>query len=284
MLSDKLQNRIDEAKTVILQAYKKSTEPLICNFSGGKDSAALLSLVLEVTESVEAFFMYSGLDLPHSVEHVQKEIKNYDIPLHISDPVKHYQGDFAYWVKKFGYFPATSYTWCSSRLKLRPARAYLRSRFGFASLYKLNGVRRFESSRRKKIYPTTRGYIIPDDEHSGSFVVMPLLNWRDSDVEQYLALKGITINQNYKTCGVSGCKYCPFYQPLLYQKINKTFPGIYDDIISIEKEIKLPSVVGNIFLEDLLAQRKEHSLDKYLNLTNPFKAEKKRLTEFKEVI
>lgn len=264
MLSDKLQNRIDEAKKVIVQAYKKSNKPLICNFSGGKDSAALLSLVLEVTDNVEALFMASGIDLPHSLEHVQKEIKNYDIPLHITDPVKHYQGDFAYWVKKIGYFPATSYYWCSTRLKLRPARAYLRSLHGYSALFKLNGVRRFESSRRKKIYPTTRGFIIPDDEHSGSFIVMPLLNWRSADVKEYLALKGITINQNYKTCGVSGCKYCPFYQPFLYQKINKTYPGIYDDIILIEKEIRKPAVVGDLFLEDILAPRKEHTLEHYL--------------------
>lgn len=264
MLSDKLQNRIDEAQKVILKVHKNSTEPLICNFSGGKDSATLLSLILEVTDDVEALFMASGLDLPHSIEHVKKEIKNYDIPLHITDPVKHYQGDFAYWVKKFGYFPAIDYTWCSSRLKLRPARAYLRYLFGNTALFKLNGVRRFESSRRKKIYSTSRGFIIPDNEHSGSFVVMPLLNWKDADIQAYLTLKGITINQNYKTCGVSGCKYCPFYQPFFYHKINKVYPGIYDDIILIEKEIKKPSVVGNLFLEDIIAPRKEQTLDHYL--------------------
>jgi len=264
-VSDNLQNRIDEAKEVIFTALKKTGKnPLICNFSGGKDSATLLSLILEVTDNVEALFMYSSIDLPGSLTHVKQEIKKYDITLHITDPIKHYQGDFAYWVKKIGYFPAIDYTWCSSRLKLRPARAYLRSIYGLDSLFKLNGVRRFESSRRKKIYPTTRGFIIPDDEHSGSFIVMPLLNWTNADVNLYLKKKGITINQNYKKCGVSGCKYCPFYQPFFYKRINAVYPGIYDDIITIEREIGKPAVVGEIFLENLLAERKEGTLDSFI--------------------
>lgn len=266
-ISDKLQNRVDEAKTVILQSLSKAGKnPLICNFSGGKDSATLLSLILDVTNNVEALFMRSGLDLPHSVEHAQSEIKKHDIQLHITDPVKHYQGDFAYWVKKIGYFPAIDYTWCSSRLKLRPARNYLRSIYGLDSLYKLNGVRRFESSRRKRIYPTSRGFIIPDDEHSGSFIVMPLLNWTNADVNLYLKNKGITINQNYKTCGVSGCKYCPFYQPFFYKRINTVYPNIYADIIAIEREIKKPAIVGNIFIEQLLSKRKESPLDSFVGV------------------
>jgi len=249
---DSLKYKIREARKIIRLALSKTSLPLIVNYSGGKDSQTLLDLVLQETNNVEALFMASSIDLPRSIEHVIDSLKDNDIHLHITFPDVDYQGDFTYWVRKFTYFPAASYTWCSSRLKLRPARAYFREIYGHEKLYKLNGVRRFESSRRKKIYSISKGFIYPDDEHPNAFIVMPLLNWTNKDVENYLTIKNITINQNYKVCGVSGCKYCPFYQPELYQQINRTYPDIYNEIIKVEKEIGKPSVIGNKFLWEIL--------------------------------
>jgi len=245
-----MKSKILEAKQVIQDVLKKSEHPLIVNFSGGKDSCALLLLALEVTKDVECIYMKSGIDLPGSVDFVEEQCKQFNVPLHLTDPVRDYQGDFDFWVKKFGYFPAISYTWCSSRLKMRPARAYLRKIYGLDALYKLTGVRRAESSRRKRIYKG-KGFIEKDYEHSGSFMVHPLLNWTDQDVLDYLKEKNFTINKNYKPFGVSGCYYCPFYQVSIYQKIMEVYPNIYDHIINLENEIEKPSVNGNRYLRDI---------------------------------
>jgi len=245
-----LQWKIDKAKEVISDVASKSKHPLIVNFSGGKDSCCVLLLVLEITDNVECLFMESGIDLPGSVEFVKKQCKRFDVKLHITKPERDYQGDFKYWVRKFGYFPATDYTWCSSRLKLRPSRAYFRKLYGKDALYKITGVRKHESSRRAKIYKA-KDYVEEDYEHSGSFIVHPILDWEDNDVRDYLRDKNFEVNKNYNPFGVSGCYYCPFYQVEIYEKILRTYPNIYDEVIELEDEIGKPSVNGNRYLKTI---------------------------------
>lgn len=242
--------KIKKSKQIIREISKKSECPLIVNFSGGRDSCCVLILTLEVTKNVKCLYMKSGLDLPGSIEFVERQCKRFNVELIMSDPVKDYQGDFIYWVKRFGYFPSFTYTWCSSRLKLRPARAMLRKMFGFKTLYKLTGVRRDESTRRVKIYGG-KTYIEKDCEHSGSFMVHPILHWSKEDVIKFLKMKKFEINENYKPFGVSGCYYCPFYQKSIYFKIMKVYPDIYDEIIKVETKIGKPSVAGNRFLKDV---------------------------------
>jgi len=246
-----LTNKVREAKKILKEAAKKSEGPLFLNFSGGKDSCSLVSLASEITDNLECIYMKSGIDLPGSVEFVEKQCETFGLKLHITDPVKDYMGDFRFWVlEKIGYFPAISYAWCSTRLKLRPERAYLRRIYGNTPLYKCTGVRRAESDRRKKIYKL-KSSIEPDWEHSGSFMVHPLINWTDGDVKNYLKSVNFEINENYKPYGVSGCYYCPFYQPSIYMKILKGLPNIYDEIIEMEGILKKPSVNGNRFLGDI---------------------------------
>jgi len=64
---------------------------------------------------------------------------------------------------------------------------------------------------------------------------------------------GVKPNPYYKVYGVTDCKWCPFYQPSIYRRIAKIHPHIYDDIITLEKEVGKPSVTGRIWLSKLLA-------------------------------
>ena len=250
---DAITRKLEIAREVIREAYTKSEKPLIVNFSGGKDSCCTLLLALDVTDDVECLYMKSGIDLPGSIEFVERQAKRFGVKLHITDPVRDYQGDFAFWVRRRGYFPNVIVNYCSSRLKMRPATAYFRKIHGLATLYKLTGIRRFESSRRVKIYPAHR-YFQEDGEHSGSYIVHPLLDWEDADVERFLEERGFEINENYKPFGVSGCYWCPFYQEDIYRRILKTYPNIYDEIISLERELGKPSVIGHRFLGDIKAE------------------------------
>lgn len=230
---------------------KEAGTPLFINFSGGKDSSVLILLAKEINASnVELIYMISRLELPGTIDFVKEQAKRFDLPLHTIDPVKDYMGDFSYWVRRFDYFPSFRYAYCSSRLKLRPARRYLRKIYGRKHVYKVNGVRRSESSRRKKIY-ATKPYIYPDYEASGHFLVEPIRNWTGEDVTDYLNKNNFGVQKLYEEFGVSGCAYCPFYQPEIYQRILVVYPNIYDKIIEVEDELKKPSVAGNIFLHQL---------------------------------
>jgi len=239
---------------------KEAGTPLLINFSGGKDSSCLILLGREAGATMELIYMASGLELPGTIDFVKEQAERFDLKLHITDPVKDYKGDFPYWVRRFGYFPTRGATYCSSRLKLRPSRKYLRGLYGFKHIYRVNGVRKKESSRRSKIYKD-KPPIRKDWENSGHFLVEPILEWSGADVKEYLAENNFEPMELYNDFGVSGCAYCPFYQKEIYQRILNVYPDIYDKIIEVEDELKTQSVMGHLSLRDIkeefLANREE---------------------------
>ena len=64
-------------------------------------------------------------------------------------------------------------------------------------------------------------------------------------------MKGLPTSGLYKEFGVTGCSWCPFYQPDIYRRILKRMPNLYDRIIELENELNLPSVSGYYFMRDL---------------------------------
>jgi phosphoadenosine phosphosulfate reductase len=237
------QDKINQSLKIVSEAQqcaKEAETPLLVNFSGGKDSSAVLLLAKEVTDNIELIFMKSGLELPNTIEFVQAEADRLGLKLHITDPVRDYMGDFEYWVIRNGYFPAYAYTFCSSRLKIRPARAYLRKIYGHKAMYRMNGVRRQESIRRQRIYKQT-DFIIPDGDLCGSFIVYPILEWTSEDVKDYLASKNFEDSKQYYNFGISGCAYCPYYEKEIYFRILSVYPHIYDHIIEMENRLNQPN-------------------------------------------
>lgn len=245
---------INESLEIMKEADRRAREagtPLFINFSGGKDSSCLILLAKEANiNNVELIYMESGLELPGCVDFVKQQAEKFGMVLHITNPVRDYYGDFATIVRKYGYFPGRGYTYCSSRLKLRPSRVYLRNIYGFKNIYRVNGVRKSESPRRAKMYKD-KAPIRPDTENSGHFLVEPIHNWTGQDVKEYLEKHNFEVMEQYKEFKVSGCAYCPFYQVEIYQRILNIYPDIYDKIIEVENELGKPSVTGNKFLRDI---------------------------------
>jgi 3'-phosphoadenosine 5'-phosphosulfate sulfotransferase (PAPS reductase)/FAD synthetase len=245
--------KLDKSLEIIQEASDRADEagtPLFINFSGGKDSSCLILLAEQLNIKTELIYMESGIELPGTIDFVKEQAARFNLPLHMVNPVKDYMGDFPYWVRRFNYFPGRQYTYCSSRLKLRPARAYLRKIYGRKHVYKVNGVRMSESSRRQKIY-ATKPVIRPDYEASGHFLVEPIRDWIGQEVVDFLSENNFEVQKLYEEVGVSGCAYCPFYQQDIYFRILNIYPTIYDEIIQVEDEIKKPSVNGGIFLHQL---------------------------------
>ncbi|MEM2446094.1 MAG: phosphoadenosine phosphosulfate reductase family protein [Candidatus Bathyarchaeia archaeon] len=242
--------KVKDSLRVIRSVVEQSGKTLVL-FSGGKDSLAVLLLALECGVN-EAVYMDSSISLPHILEWNLDLCQQLGVRLHVVHPARHYQGDFAYHVRRWGYFPTINRTWCRIKLKVRPQRAYLRQLYGFTRIFKLCGVRKAESSRRQRIYRTME-VISADEEHRNGFLVQPILEWSDKDVDCFLKRQGVKANPYYKIYGVTDCKWCPFYQPSIYKRIAKIEPGIYDDIIALEEELGKPSVTGRLWLKDLVS-------------------------------
>lgn len=242
-----LDRAIEQSHSVIKQIAALSNKPLVIQFSGGRDSMALVGLVKDVTSDFICSFMQTGIDFPQAVDFAKHSARVLDVPLLISTPSYHL-GDFFERLARFKTFPTIHSTWCNRDLKIRPQQKMLQKALG--KIYKLIGVRRFESIRRRTIYERD-GFIRPDNQVGGADNVYPLLNWTDADVSNYLNIKGLPTSSLYKQYGVSGCYWCPFYQVQIYERILTSEPDLYDEIIKWEGILDSPSVIGNVFLKDL---------------------------------
>jgi phosphoadenosine phosphosulfate reductase len=248
-----LGQRIEESRRVIREVAKISNKPLVVQFSGGRDSMALLDMVRQETHFFVAAYMATGTELPGVITFVRDYCKREKIKLLVSNPGMH-KGHIIQRIKRFERFPLIENTWCCRDLKLRPQKKMLVKQFGKGVYFKLEGVRRFESTRRKFLYAAyANNPIRPDGEFYGSFEVFPILNWADVDVTNYIEGKHLTTMSQYKDFGVSGCSWCPFYGPKIYYKVLQWNPNwnVYTRIIQMEEKFKMPSVLGEVYLRDI---------------------------------
>jgi len=253
--------KVRQSLDIIEKATKKAgLTPLIVNFSGGKDSTVLLDLTQKVTSRFICFYMVSGLEFPNTLSFVEKCCSRWSRKLYASYPSdyvteKYPENGFFIRLERLGYFPKPKQTWCSVYLKIRPQVRKLRSLFGRQGFIKLNGVRRFESSRRMEIYRNTRkeGYMKVDSEDHKSLMVFPILDWLDEDVLLYLEREKIHVDLNplYTKYGVSGCSWCAFYGAKIYKRVLQETPDYYDEFILWESRLDKPSVLGNVWMRDL---------------------------------
>lgn len=250
--------RIKESFAVIKRAVKKTGDtPLIVNFSGGKDSMVLLDLVRRTTDKYVCCYMISGIEFPEAIDFVKTLCERLDVRLLLSSPAD-YKGGFFSRLPIIGYFPTVQNNtlWCNRDLKIRPQKVVLKRVFGNQLFFKLNGVRRYESSRRMKMHRKTRDFMREDYHVSKSLMVFPILNWTDDDVKKYLKLRAIhvAVNPLYERYGVSGCYWCPFYQKQIYERILSLNPNLYDEFIEWETKLNKPCASGHTWLRDLKRQ------------------------------
>jgi len=251
-----LEQRIEESSIIIKQAIQQTDKPLVIQFSGGRDSMVMLKLVQEVTDNFVCSYMQTGIDFPESVEFAKLSARNLNCDLLISTPKDHL-GDFFERLASFRTFPTVRSTWCNRDLKVRPQQKMLNRIFGKGNITKLIGVRRSESSRRMSIYKWGN-FTRPDNNVGGANNVYPILHWTDADILGFIEARKLSTSTLYKKYGVSGCYWCPFYQPSIYKKIIRDMPELYNEFVRWEEEIG-PSVGNYIYLSDIIKQVQQES-------------------------
>lgn len=210
---------------------------------------AMVGLVREVTRNFVCSFMTTGIEFTEAIDFAGKVADDLGARIIFSDPSFH-KGGFFERLERFKEWPTVHKRWCMRDLKVRPQKKLLNSIYGKGAFYKLVGVRRWESNRRKYIYQHNL-FIRRDTDVAQDYVVFPILNWTDDDVENYLAMAGLPTSGLYRKYGVSGCYWCPFYQPDIYIRILYQEPDLYDEFIAWEERLGKPSVIGQTYLRDL---------------------------------
>jgi len=210
-------DKINKAILRIQQGYEMSRHAgntLICAYSGGKDSDALLDLCLKSGVPFRAEHNHTGIDAPETAYHIRDVFSGLNMPTAINMP------EMSMWqliVKKL--MPPTR--------RVRYCCEYLKER-KFDNQHLLMGVRWAESNSRKsrgtheKLSAKREDRIIYQDENDNNrklteicmrnnrVATNPIIDWTDKDVWEYVRNNNLKMNPLYE-CGFRrvGCIGCP---------------------------------------------------------------------------
>ena len=243
-------------------------------FSGGKDSQVTLELVKMAKVKYRAIYNVTTNDPAENV----RFIKKYYPDVEFSVPQKSYLN----LITQNG-VPTMSNRWCCDKFKETSG----------VGCVVITGVRREESKKRaeyeeiskKNRSKNKRGRVDIDKMEANEFrcvggkdkfMVYPILEWREKDVWEFIAMRGIQVNPCYKNRTRVGCVFCPFAKPKDIKEYCETHPKLKMAFIhAIEKyrvgksdRQKLPTAedyfnwwVSRISLKDYIAKKKQLSLE-----------------------
>ena len=178
---------IDQLAIELIQAYYPG-HPYYLGNSSGKDSAVTEHLTMRAETPYESHYSVSPLDPPevrlHLKEYYPNTIWDYNA-----------KGFFTKHLMTHG-LPVRKVRWCCSIIKESGGSEYP---------IKILGMRKAESNGRKQ-YKCFENHA----KERGNWL-LPILNWSDADVWQYISEYKLKINPLYKQGWKRiGCLFCPF--------------------------------------------------------------------------
>ncbi len=200
--ADKATDVVDKLR----ELYQRDQRPWVVAYSGGKDSTALLQLVVvmleilgeQASKPVYVIASDTRVEAPNvsayladSLRQIADFAKTRALPLH----VRLVQPDIkdTFWAKLIGrgYPPPTRwFRWCTSSMKIRPAKRAIEDiTIKSGSVILLLGTRRAESSDRAKRMEgraRTELGLNPHHEIPNALVASPIEHWSTEDVWDYL--------------------------------------------------------------------------------------------------
>ncbi|WP_082482857.1 DNA phosphorothioation system sulfurtransferase DndC [Methylobacterium sp. Leaf123] len=195
--------RLDEIRSV----YLADARPWVIGFSGGKDSTCTLQMVwtallgLPADQRRKPVYVISSdtlVETPVISKYIDETLERIaNAAVRQSLPVTTHKVspeiDRSFWVNLIGRgYPAPSrrFRWCTERLKIEPANAFIRKRVAeFGEVIMVLGVRTGESATRAQVMSLHRIKNSPLSRHSSllnAFVYAPIESLTTDDVWAYL--------------------------------------------------------------------------------------------------
>ena len=187
--------------------YGSDGRPWVIGYSGGKDSTCALQLIWSALSALpkkkrkKPVYVLSSdtlVETPVIVDYIDNSISNINtaaktqsIPIEAHKVVPDISDSF--WVNLLGRgYPAPSkrFRWCTERLKIDPANAFIREKVAeFGEVVMVLGVRRAESATRAQVMSLHRIKNSVLSRHTtlpGAFVYAPIEAFSADDVWSYL--------------------------------------------------------------------------------------------------
>ena len=203
----------------------KIRKNVIVSFSGGKDSLATLHLTLE--SGIEPILMFNntGIELPETIETVERTVEKYNLRIEIADAGN------SFWtaIRSFGP-PARNYRWCCKVVKLVPFARLTRRKWPLGALNIL-GQRAYESYDRARSPKVWRNQWAP---HVLS--IAPIHEWPQFILWLYIHKHKLVELVNplyYKGFERIGCYLCPASTLAEFHIVSKTHPELWNKWVSV---------------------------------------------------
>lgn len=245
---------IERIKAAAEMSEKVYKQPLVCTYSGGKDSEVLLDLFLKSGVKFEALHCHTTADAPETVYHIRKRFRELELQgiKATIDPPRYKGEPTSMWalIPEKAMPPTRVVRYCCSVLK----------EHGGTGRFVATGVRWAESTRRKNtrgIYEKQakakdRRVILLSDNDDKRLLfencrikarrtVNPIIDWTDDEVWDYC--QDLDINPLYKE-GFKrvGCIGCPMagklraVEFLRWPKYEKMYIKAFDRMLAMRKE------------------------------------------------
>ena len=238
-----------EAADLIEQAIKRHGERIAVNWSGGRDSTAVLHMALKVNPNIIVIFQNTFCESGETWAYIRKLRDEWKLNLHTTVPEKTYwQCQKEYGLPQIRNNEEGSRTpMCCKFMKERPGDA-MKKKLGvvayFTGLMKTESHQRFLTLSRYDSCGKSQDEIAFCSQRyykktTGEWAYHPIANWSSEDVDNYYEENKLPINQFYTKWGGiykrSGCLLCTAY--LSWEKNLKiSHPFAYNRLKKIQAE------------------------------------------------
>lgn len=235
-----LSKLIISSREILRAAYEKYKGNILIGFSGGKDSGVLLDLAVRLFGSdVSVVFNDTGCEFPETYDHIEKVVDYYNLTDFNETKPRHSFFKVLWYSRKTRYplQALASKRYCCWTLKKLPLMRYGNKRWGELEWIAVNGVKNSDSRRRKNY----TSFMEIDNTKARYHLCQPLVEWTDSNVEEYIDRFKIPVNPIYQWYDSTGCAPCPCPNKHhdYYSKLAEHHPRWYYTVWRHRKQDKI---------------------------------------------
>jgi len=208
--------------------------PIVINFSGGKDSSAMLAYICENYPLNPKHVVWADTGWEHDgLDAWNKKLcRIWGLKLITVKPKR----DFFTMALDRKMFASPSCRQCTSALKMSPIQKWIRNNLT-GEVINAMGIRAEESKARALKSP----YVIDSILSKKGRTVwnwLPIFDWSKKEVRDYLVGLGIPIHPVYDYLPRLSCQICIFSNRYNLWAIKKNNPMAIDRVAEVEDEIK----------------------------------------------
>lgn len=199
----------------------------IISFSGGKDSTAMLLMMLEKEMQIDDIvFMDTGVEFPEMYEHIKKVETYINRNVTVLKAEKSFEYMLLDYEKKKGKnkwqkgysFPDFRNRWCTNYFKQRVIKKYLKEKYKDFEILEYHGIAVDEPKRLEK--------------NKNKNIKYPLAEWNITEKEalEYCYNKGFDWDGLYKKFHRVSCWCCPLKSLKELKVLYEEYPNLFEKI------------------------------------------------------